>query len=55
MSLVLLGGGGGAEDGLASFGWVLIIVLCLPVPRPGPVTAIKDEEENLLTESVPFS
>lgn len=46
---VLLGGGGGAEGGLASFGWMLIIVpvLCLPVPRPGPVTAIKDGQETV--------
>lgn len=47
MYLVLLGGGGGAEGGLVNFGWVLIIVLCLPVPRPGPVTAIKDGQETV--------
>lgn len=47
MYLVLLGGGGGAEGGLAIFGWVLIIVLCLPVPWPGPVTAIKDGQETV--------
>lgn len=46
MNLVLLGGGGGGEGGLASFGWVFIIVLCLPVHRPGPVTAEKVEQEN---------
>lgn len=46
MNLVLLGGGGGAEGGLASFGWVLIIVLCLPVPRPRPVTAIKESKRE---------
>lgn len=46
MYLVLLGGGGGAEGGLAIFGWELIIVLCLPVPRPGPVTAIKESKRE---------
>lgn len=46
MNLVLLGGGGGAVGGLASFVWVFIIVLCLPVHLPGPVTAVKDKQEN---------
>lgn len=46
MNLVLLGGGGGAEGGLVNFGCVLIIVLCLHVPWPGPVTVIKDDKKT---------